>query len=37
MKALKKEDIIVQFNALQAKFSIIEKKNKDLEQQKRTT
>ena len=27
MKALKEEDIIVQFNALQAKFNIIDKKN----------
>ena len=36
MKALKKEDIIVQFNALQAKFDIIEKKNIDLEQEKKS-
>ena len=36
MKALKKEDIIVQFNALQAKFNIIEKKNIDLEQEKKS-
>ena len=36
MKALKKEDIIVQFNALQAKFNIIEKKNIDLELEKKS-
>ena len=31
MKALKKEDIIAQFDALKAKFDILEKKNIDLE------
>ena len=36
MKALKKEDIIGQFNALQAKLNIIEKKNIDLEQEKKS-
>ena len=36
MKALKKEYIIVQFNALQAKFNIIEKKNIDLELEKKS-
>ena len=43
MKALKKEDIIAQFTALQAKYNILEvkvldleKKNKSLEEEKRT-
>ena len=36
MKALKKEDIIVQFNALQEKFDIIEKKNMDLVRRKKS-
>ena len=31
MKALKKDDIIAQFDALKAKFDILEKKNIDLE------
>ena len=31
MKALKKEDIIAQFNALQANYDILVNKNKDLE------
>ena len=34
MKALKKENIIVQFHALRAKFNIIEEKNINLEQEK---
>ena len=36
MKALKKEDIIAQFNTLQASFDDIEKKNSALEKKKKT-
>ena len=36
MKALKKDDIIAKFNALQANFEILEKKNGDLEKEKKT-
>ena len=36
MKALKKDDIIAKFNALQARFNILEKKNEVLEKEKNT-
>ena len=36
MKALKKDDIIAKFNALQENFDILKKKNEDLEKEKKT-
>ena len=36
MKALKKEDIIAQFNALQAKYDILENKNLAMEKEIKT-
>ena len=36
MKALKKDDMIAKFNALQENFDILEKKNEDLENDKKT-
>ena len=36
MKALKKDDIIAKFNALQENYNILEKKNGDLEKEKKT-